>query len=145
MTSEPLVTMTGWLATVPVIKEVRNGQVVCNFTLASTPRRYDREIQAWRDEETLFLRITCWQQMAKNVAASITKGDPIVVHGKFSIRRYEKDGQQRVSNEISAFSVGPNLEFGQAVFTRISTAPAPAQPLREAEVMAEMQETPLAA
>ncbi len=145
MTSEPLVTMTGWLAGVPVIREVRNGQVVCNFTLAATPRRYDRAAQAWRDEETLFLRVSCWRQMARNVAASLTKGDPVVVHGKFSIRQYEKDGQQRVSHEIAAYSVGPNLEFGQAVFTKTATHEVAVQPSHEVDVMQEPDESALAA
>jgi single-strand DNA-binding protein len=142
MTGEPMVTMTGRLANTPVIREIRNGNVVCNFTIASTPSRYDASIQGWKDEETMFLRISCWQQMARNAAASLRKGDPVVVHGKFSIRRYEADGQQRESHEIRANSIGPNLQFGQAVFTRTTGSQPATQPLGEGEQAGDARPEP---
>jgi single-strand DNA-binding protein len=137
MTSEPLVTMAGWVAGAPVLKEIRGGSVVCNFTLASTPKRFDPGSQTWRELETLFLRVSCWRQLAANVDACVRKGHPVVVHGKFSIRRYEKDGGTRFSNEIEAYSVGFNLQYGRATFAKNSSFAPVGEPLVEADRLPE--------
>jgi single-strand DNA-binding protein len=137
MTSEPLVTMAGWVAGTPVIREIRGGHVVCNFTLASTPKRFDPTSKAWKDLETLFLRISCWRQLATNVGACVHKGDPVVVHGKFSIRRYEKDGTERFSNEIEAYHVGFNLQFGRATFAKNASFIMPPAAISEVDLMPE--------
>lgn len=120
-------TMAGRVAGGPHLKEVRGGRVVCNFTIAVNPQRFDQATGEWKDLNPLFLRVNCWQQMARNVAASLTKGDPVVVHGKFLVREYEVAGQSRTSNEIEAISIGPNLQFGQCRFDR-TPARAPDEP-----------------
>lgn len=118
MAGEPLVTMIGRVAGGPHIKEVRNGWVVCNFTIAANPQRFDPVDKEWKRLDPLFLRVNCWNQLAKNVEASLGKGDPVVVYGRFLVRQYEVAGQRRTSNEIEAISVGPNLQFGQCTVDR---------------------------
>ncbi|WP_163507320.1 single-stranded DNA-binding protein [Fodinicola acaciae] len=132
MSGEPLVTMVGNVAGGPHLKKVRNGWSVCNFTIAANPRRFDATSKEWKDDDPLFLRVNCWHQMAKNVAASLVKGDPVVVYGRFLVRQYEVEGQRRTSNEIEAISVGPNLQFGQCRFSKEPAGPPEQEVVRAA-------------
>ncbi|HEY7101564.1 MAG TPA: single-stranded DNA-binding protein [Mycobacteriales bacterium] len=89
-----------------------------SFRIASTSRRFDRDSQRWIDSAQLFLGVTCWRELAGNAAASLRRGDPVIVSGKLSTRTYEKDGQNRSVCELEALAVGPDLARGTAVFRR---------------------------
>jgi len=91
---------------------------VCNFRVASTARRFDREQSTWIDGDSVFLRVTCWRQLAENVYASVRKGDPVVVTGRLATKPYEVEGQRRSSYELEATSVGFDLGRGTGSFTR---------------------------
>ncbi len=91
---------------------------VASFRLASTERRYNKELHAWRDGETVYYTVTCWRSMAENAAESVQKGQPMIVHGRLRVSSYEKDGQARTAVEIEARSLGHDLTWGVSKFTK---------------------------
>src|SRR4051812_17391316 len=107
--SETQITVVGNVAWTPNHKALASGTVVTDFRLAHTPSRFDKATGEWKDLETMWYSVTCWRGLADNVAASVHKGDRVVVQGRLSQRSYEKDGQQRVSLEIDASSIGFDL------------------------------------
>jgi single-strand DNA-binding protein len=115
---ETLVTVVGNAVDAPNRRNLEGGTTVCNFRVASTARRFDRQTGTWIDGDSLFLKVTCWRQLADNVAASVHKGDPIVVTGRVFTKSYEKDGQRRSSYEMEAHSVGHDLARGTSEFIR---------------------------
>jgi single-strand DNA-binding protein len=100
-------------------KTTTNGVTVLTFRVASTSRRRDAETGQWGDRDTLFVNVTCWRSLATNVADSLFKGQPVVVHGRFYSRQYTKDEVTRVSYEIDAISVGHDLARGVSSFKKI--------------------------
>lgn len=95
-------------------------QLVTNFKVASTSRRYDRQQERWVDGDTLRLRVTCWRQLAENVVRSIHVGDPVIVTGRLSSKTWETDDHvKRVTYELEAASVGHDLSRGRAKFARV--------------------------
>jgi single-strand DNA-binding protein len=102
-------------------KTATNGVSVVSFRVASTSRRRDADSGAWSDRDTLFVNVTCWRSLATNVAASLYKGQPVVVHGRFYSRQYTKDEITRVTYEIDAISVGHDLSRGTSTFTKAVT------------------------
>jgi single-strand DNA-binding protein len=99
-----------------------NGVTVASFRVASTSRRRDAETGDWSDGDTLFVNITCWRSLATNVAASLFKGQPVVVHGRFYSRQYAKDEVTRVTYELDAISVGHDLSRGVSSFKKSTQA-----------------------
>jgi single-strand DNA-binding protein len=97
----------------------KNGHAVTNFRVASTSRRYDREQEQYVDNTTLFFTVTCWRAMAENVAQSVKKGQPVVVHGRLYSREYTVNEVVRVSYELEANSVGHDLSRGTADFSKV--------------------------
>lgn len=92
---------------------------ITSFRLASTRRRRDRAGQ-WADGETTWLNVTCWRNLAVNVADSVAKRDRVVVHGRLRVRKYNaSDGAERLSVEVEADSVGHDLAYGTSVYTRV--------------------------
>ena len=135
--NETFVTVVGNLVDDPKLRTIEAGKDVASFRIASTSRRFDRESQRWVDSGQLFLGVSCWRELAGNAAASLRKGDPVIVSGKLSTRTYEKDGQTRSVCELEALAVGPDLARGTAVFRRTpkpaeEPAGAPAEPAAEA-------------
>jgi single-strand DNA-binding protein len=125
--NETFVTVVGNLVDDPKLRTLDAGQDVASFRIASTSRRFDRDGQRWVDAGQLFLGVTCWRELAGNAAASLRRGDPVIVSGKLSTRTYEKDGQNRSVCELEALAVGPDLARGTAVFRRTPrTADEPA-------------------
>lgn len=106
--NETLVTVSGNVATDVTWRRTTNG-CVANFRLMSNERRFDGQTATWQDGNRLAVRVNCWRALAENVRVSITKGDPVVVHGKLFTRDYEVDGVRRTSTEIDARSVGLDL------------------------------------
>lgn len=121
---ETLVTVVGNVVTDPTLRVTSGGAKVTTFRLASTERRLDRVSGGWRDGDTIFWQVTCWRRVAENVADSLAKGQPVVVHGRLKANRYEVEGQPRTSLEIDASTVGHDLSRGVARF-RKAAPPGP--------------------
>ena len=116
--NETLLTIVGHVASEPQLRVTTSGARVGSFRLATTERRYDKALSAWRDGETAFYTVSCWRSAAENVVDSLVKGQPVVVHGRFRHRSFEQDGVQRCALEIDAFTVGHDLTRGVATFIK---------------------------
>lgn len=116
---EITIPVTGNLTADPELRFTQSGTAVANFTVASTPRIYDRQTNEWRDGETTFLKCTAWRETAENVAETLEKGTPVIVVGKLITKKFTtRDGDQRSANEIEVDAVGPNIRYGTAKFTK---------------------------
>ena len=115
---ETNVTVVGRLATDVDWSRRGDGPVVANFRVASTERRYDRATGGWVDGEKLFLDVRCWRRLAENAAASLVKGDPVVVTGKLYSRNYEHEGQRRTAVTVEAQNVAADLSRCTVVLKR---------------------------
>lgn len=123
MAGETLVTVIGNLTTDPELRFTPSGAAVANFTVASTPRTFDRESGSWRDGEAMFLRCSLWRQYAENVAESLGRGERVVVQGRLRQRSYDtKEGEKRTVTELDVDEIGPALRFATAKVTRLSRA-----------------------
>lgn len=136
--NETIVTLVGNLVDDPKLRTTDGGAEVVGFRVASTARRFDRGEQRWVDGSSLFLSVSCWRALGTNAAASLRRGDPVVLTGRLSTRTYEKDGQTRSVAELEALALGPDLARGTAVFRRAPRAP------EEAVEAAERREPALA-
>ena len=116
--NETLVTVAGNVASETRERVTAAGVRVASFRLASTERRYNKELQAWRDGDTVYYTVTCWRSMAENAAESVQKGQPMIVHGRLRVSSYEKDGLPRTAVEIEARSLGHDLTWGVSTFTK---------------------------
>ncbi len=115
MAGETNITVIGNLTDHPELKFTPNGAAVANFTVASTPRTFDRQTNEWKDGEPLFFRCAAWRQLAENVAESLTKGQRVIVTGALRIRNFERqDGSKGTSVEINVDEIGPSLKFATA-------------------------------
>jgi single-strand DNA-binding protein len=121
------VTVVGNLVAEPRLAFTKDGQAVASFRIASTPRRFDRTAGEWKDGDTLFTSVTCWRALAENVSASLKKGASVIVLGRLSVRPYEtRDGDKRVSVDIDAVAIGPDLGRAIALVKRAERGvPAP--------------------
>ncbi|MDO5633397.1 MAG: single-stranded DNA-binding protein [Micrococcus sp.] len=119
MAGETVITVVGNLTADPELRFTPNGAAVANFTIASTPRTFDRQSNEWKDGEALFLRCSIWREAAENVAESLTKGMRVIVQGRLKARSYDdRDGNRRTSYELDVDEVGPALRFATAKVTR---------------------------
>lgn len=115
MAGETTITVIGNLTDDPELKFTPSGAAVANFTVASTPRTFDRQTNEWKDGDPLFFRCAAWRQMAENVAESLQKGTRVIVQGSLKIRNYERqDGSRGTSVEINVDEIGPSLRFATA-------------------------------
>ncbi len=113
------VTVTGNLTADPELRFTPSGAAVANFTVASTPRIFDKNSNEWKDGEPLFLRCSVWRQAAENVAELLTKGDRVVVAGRLRQRCYEtKEGEKRTVVELDVDDCGVSLKFASATPNR---------------------------
>jgi len=117
---ETVITVIGNLTADPELRFTPSGAAVANFTIASTPRTFDRQTGEWRDGDALFLRCSIWRQAAENVAESLTRGMRVMVSGRLRQRSYEKDGQQRTVIELEVDEIGPSLRYATAKVTKVS-------------------------
>jgi single-strand DNA-binding protein len=115
---ETHVTIVGNVVTPVDRRRFADGRVVANFRVGSTERRYDRATGGWVDGERLYVEVNCWRFLADNAAASLVKGDPVVVTGKLYTRDYEHEGQRRTAVTVEALSVAADLAHCTAVLTR---------------------------
>lgn len=121
MSGETIITVVGNLTADPELRYTPSGAAVADFTVASTPRVFDRESKEWKDGETLFLRCSIWREAAENVAESLRKGMRVIVQGQLTQRSYEdRDGNKRTVVEMKADEVGPSLRRATANVKRVT-------------------------
>lgn len=119
MAGETTITVVGNLTNDPELRFTPSGSAVANFTIASTPRTFDRQSNEWKDGETLFLRASVWREAAENVAESLTKGMRVIVTGRLKSRSYEtKEGEKRTVIELEVDEIGPSLRYANAKVNR---------------------------
>ena len=119
MAGETIITVVGNLTADPELRYTQNGLAVANFTIASTPRNFDRASSEWKDGEALFLRASVWREFAENVAGTLTKGMRVMATGRLKQRSYEtKEGEKRTTIELEVDESGPSLRYAKATVTR---------------------------
>ncbi len=119
MAGETIITVVGNLTADPELRYTQNGLAVANFTIASTPRSFDRASNDWKDGDALFLRASVWREFAEHVAGSLTKGSRVVATGRLRQRSYEtKEGEKRTAIELEVDEIGPSLRYATAQVTR---------------------------
>src|SRR5687767_9670841 len=115
MAGETLITVVGNLTDDPELRFTPSGAAVANFTVASTPRNFNKQTNEWEDGEAMFLRCSIWRQAAENVAESLQRGMRVVVQGRLKARSYEtREGEKRTVFEIDVDEVGPSLKYATA-------------------------------
>ncbi|MCZ4499425.1 MAG: single-strand binding protein [Marmoricola sp.] len=121
MAGETLITVVGNLTGDPELRFTPSGAAVANFTIASTPRNFDRQTNEWKDGDTLFLNCSIWRQAAENVAESLQKGMRVVAQGRLKARSYEtREGEKRTVMELDVEEVGPSLKYATAKVARVT-------------------------
>lgn len=119
MANETTITVVGNLVADPELRFTPSGAAVANFTIASTPRTFDRATGEWKDGDALFLRASIWRQPAENVAESLTRGARVIVTGRLKQRSFEtKEGEKRTVVELDADEIGPSLRFATATVNK---------------------------
>lgn len=124
MSGETIITVVGNLTADPELKFTPAGAAVASFTVASTPRTFDKATSQWVDGEALFLRCSLWRQAGENAAESLTKGMRVIVQGRLKQRSFEKDGQKRTVIELDVDEIGPSLKYATATVQKATTRPA---------------------
>lgn len=120
MANETILTVIGNLTADPELRFTPNGAAVANFTIASTPRTFDRQSNEFKDAETLFMRCSAWKELGENVAESLQRGTRVVAQGRLKQRNFEtKEGEKRTVVELDVDDVGPSLRRATAVVTKI--------------------------
>lgn len=121
MAGETVITIVGNLTGDPELRFTPSGAAVANFTVASTPRTFDRQSNEWKDGETLFMRCSVWRDAAENVAESLQRGTRVVVTGRLKSRSYDtKEGEKRTVMELDVDEVGPSMKYATAKVNKTS-------------------------
>jgi len=119
MAGDTVITVIGNLTADPELRFTPSGAAVANFTIASTPRSFDRQSNEWKDGDTLFMRCSIWREAAENVAESLTKGTRVVAQGRLVQRSYEtREGEKRTVVELQVDEIGPSLRYASAKVAR---------------------------
>lgn len=131
MAGETVTTVIGNLTADPELRFTPSGAAVANFTVASTPRTFDRQSGEWKDGDALFVRCNVWRQPAENVAESLSRGMRVVVQGRLKQRSYDnKDGQRVTVTELEVDEIGPSLRYAVAKVDRAARGGSTAAPAR---------------
>ncbi|HEY2221952.1 single-stranded DNA-binding protein [Actinomycetospora sp.] len=121
MAGDTVITVVGNLTADPELRFTPSGAAVANFTVASTPRTFDRQSGEWKDGEALFLRCNIWRQAAENVAETLTRGARVIVQGRLKQRSFEtREGEKRTVIELECDEIGPSLRYATASVTKAS-------------------------
>jgi single-strand DNA-binding protein len=121
MAGETVITVIGNLTADPELRFTPSGAAVANFTVASTPRTFDRQSGEWKDGDALFLRCNVWRQAAENVAESLTRGMRVMVSGRLRQRSFEtREGEKRTVVELEVDEVGPSLRYATAKVNKVN-------------------------
>ncbi|ANA85601.1 single strand DNA binding protein [Gordonia phage Splinter] len=119
MAGETIITVIGNLTADPELRFTPSGAAVANFTVASTPRQFDRDANEWKDGDPLFMRCNLWRDAAENVTDSLSKGTRVIVQGRLKQRSYEdKEGVTRTIVELEVDEIGPSLKYATANVTK---------------------------
>lgn len=119
MAGETVITVVGNLTADPEMRFTPNGAAVSNFTVASTPRNFDRQRNEFVDGETLFMRCNAWRELGENAAESLHRGSRVIVQGRLKQRSFEtKEGEKRTVMELDVDEVGPSLRRATAQVTK---------------------------
>ncbi len=125
MAGETVITVVGNLTADPEVRYTQTGLAVANLTIASTPKTWDKNTNAMKDGDPLFLRASVWREFAEQVAGSLTKGMRVIAQGRLVQRSYEtKEGEKRTSFELEIDSIGPDLRWQTAVVSRVQSGGA---------------------
>jgi single-strand DNA-binding protein len=108
---ETTVTVVGNVATDVVLRQIQDGTPVASFGVVSSESRFDAKTQSWVEGNKLFVWVSGWRRLARGAAASLKKGDPVIVAGKLRLESYEKEGEKRTKVNVEATAIGPNLAF----------------------------------
>lgn len=115
MAGETVITIIGNLTADPEIRTLSNGSEVVNFTIASTPRTFNRQSNQWEDGQALFLRCSAWRDLAEHCARSLAKGMRVIAQGRLQQRSYQaQDGSNRTVIELQVDEIGPSLRYATA-------------------------------
>ncbi len=118
--NEAQISLTGYVATQPLSRTLKNGVTTLSMRVAWTPRRQDRVTGEWVDGQTSYVTVNCWRRLATNVAVCVRKGDPVAIQGRVTVRPFDdREGRPRISVEIEASSVAHDLNHGVSQFNRI--------------------------
>jgi single-strand DNA-binding protein len=121
MAGDTVITVIGNLTADPELRFTQSGAAVANFTVASTPRTFDRQSGEWKDGEALFLRCNIWRQAAENVAESLTRGARVIVSGRLKQRSFEtREGEKRSVVELEVDEIGPSLRYATAKINKVA-------------------------
>ncbi|MCL1922930.1 MAG: single-stranded DNA-binding protein [Propionibacteriaceae bacterium] len=119
MAGDTIITLVGNLTDDPVLRFTPSGAAVANFTVASTPRSFDRATNEWKDGDAMFINCSVWRQVAENVTESLSKGMRVIVQGRLKSRSYEtQTGERRTVFEVDVDEIGPALRYSTAKVTR---------------------------
>ncbi|RAO26499.1 Single-stranded DNA-binding protein [Micromonospora saelicesensis] len=132
MSGDTVITVIGNLTADPELRFTTGGHAVAKFSVASTPRMFDKQSQEWKDGEPLFLNCSIWRDAAEHVAESLTRGARVVVVGRLRQRSYEKDGQKRTVIELEVDEIGPSLRYATAKVDKASKGSGGGQASRDA-------------
>jgi single-strand DNA-binding protein len=118
---DTIITVIGNLTADPELRFTPSGAAVANFTVASTPRIFDRQTNEWKDGEALFLRCNIWREAAENVAESLTRGSRVIASGRLKQRSFEtREGEKRTVVELEVDEIGPSLKYATAKVNKAS-------------------------
>ncbi|MGO0575855.1 single-stranded DNA-binding protein [Ornithinimicrobium panacihumi] len=119
MAGETPITIVGNLTADPELRFTPNGAAVANFTVASTPRQFDRQTNEFKDGETLFMRCSVWREAAERATESLHRGDRVIVTGRLVSRSWQTpEGENRTVMEMQVDEVGPSLRYATAQVTK---------------------------
>lgn len=132
MAGETLITVIGNLTADPELRFTPAGAAVANFTIASTPRTFDRQSNEWKDGPALFLRCNVWKEQAENLAEALTKGARVIAQGNLKQRSFEdREGQRRTVFELEVQEIGPSLRYAVAKPVRAARSGQQPQPRQQ--------------
>ncbi|MDT5076697.1 MAG: single-strand DNA-binding protein [Mycobacterium sp.] len=121
MAGDTILTVVGNLTADPELRFTPSGAAVANFTVASTPRTFDRQTNEWKDGDALFLRCNIWREAAENVTESLTRGSRVIVTGRLKQRSFEtREGEKRTVVELEVDEIGPSLRYATAKVNKAS-------------------------
>ena len=115
MAGETVITIVGNLTADPEIRTTSSGASVASFTIASTPRSWNRNTNQFEDGQALFMRCSAWRDLATHCAQSLAKGMRVIAQGRLQQRSYQaQDGSNRTVIELQVDEIGPSLRYATA-------------------------------
>lgn len=137
MAGDTVITIIGNLTADPDLRFTANGTSVANFTIASTPRTFNKQTSQWEDGEALFMRCTAWKHLAEHIAESLKRGAGVIAQGRLRQRSFEtREGENRTVVELTVDDIGPSLRYATAKIAKATRAtgdrPAESDPWSDA-------------